>query len=239
MTPEEFSALAASRHSTRDFRPDPIPQETLDEILADATSAPSWSNTRPFMVALATGDKAERLKEAYLDIFDRSLPAQHKNLVGTAKFVVSGGLPDGDYPVMAPYPDDLKPYSVQVGRGLYGHLGIARDDREGRDAQNRHNFEAFGAPVIGLVFVHKGLMPFAALDAGLMLQTLFLSAKAHQVDSCPLGVLAAWRHPADREFEIPKNYKLITGFALGYASDHPINDFWAERRPIRMVASKH
>lgn len=72
-----------------------------------------------------------------------------------------------------------------------------------------------------------------------MLQTLFLSAflsaKTHGVDSCPLGVLATWRRPLDAEFEVPKNYGLITGFALGYASNNPVNDFRAERRPMRLV----
>ena len=81
-------------------------------------------------------------------------------------------------------------------------------------------------------------MPFAALDAGIMLQTLFLSAKAHGVDSCPLGVLATWRRPFDAEFEAPADYRLITGFALGYASDAPVNDFRAERRPVRLVPTR-
>ena len=117
-------------------------------------------------------------------------------------------------------------------------MGIGRKDREARDAAARRNCEAFGAPVIGFVLVHEGLMPFAALDAGIMLQTLFLSAKAHGVDSCPLGVLATWRRPFNAEFEAPSDYRLITGFALGYASEAPVNDFRAERRPVRLVPSR-
>jgi len=58
MNPEAFSELVASRHSVRDFRADPVPPEVIEEILEDARQAPSWSNTRPFMVALATGEQA-------------------------------------------------------------------------------------------------------------------------------------------------------------------------------------
>ena len=58
MNPEAFSDLATARHSVRDFRPDPVPSQVLDAILDDARQAPSWSNTRPFMVALATGEQA-------------------------------------------------------------------------------------------------------------------------------------------------------------------------------------
>ena len=238
MTTESFSDLAASRHSVRDFLPDPVPDELLDAILDDARQAPSWSNTRPFMLALATEERANRLRGAYVAEFDKTLSVQHRERGAMARLVLTGNLPDGDYKVWAPYPSDLKPHQVAVAKGLYDHLGIAREDHEARDAANRRNCEAFGAPVMGFVLIHKGLMPFAALDAGIMLQTLFLSAKAHGVDSCPLGILAAWRGPLDAEFEIPDDYRLITGFALGYASGEPVNDFRAERRPVRLAAPR-
>lgn len=54
-TAPDFSALAASRRSIRAYTDQQIPQDILDAILKDATTAPSWSNTRAFRVALATG----------------------------------------------------------------------------------------------------------------------------------------------------------------------------------------
>ena len=238
MNPDAFSDLAAARYSVRDFRPDPVPTEIVEEILEDTRQAPSWSNTRPFMLALATGERADRLRAAYIAEFDVTLPVQHKKRGAMVRLALSGKAPDGDYRTWAPHPADLLPHSQAVGSQLYAHMGIARQDRKARDAAVRRNCEAFGAPVIGFVLVHKGLMPFAALDAGIMLQTLFLSAKAHGVDSCPLGVLATWRRPFDAEFEAPANYRLITGFALGYASDAKINEFRAERRPVRLVPTR-
>ena len=238
MNPDAFSDLAAARYSVRDFRPDPVPTEIVEEILEDTRQAPSWSNTRPFMLALATGERADRLRAAYIAEFDVTLPVQHKKRGAMVRLALSGKAPDGDYRTWAPHPADLLPHSQAVGSQLYAHMGIARDDRKARDAAVRRNCEAFGAPVIGFVLVHKGLMPFAALDAGIMLQTLFLSAKAHGVDSCPLGVLATWRRPFDAEFEAPADYRLITGFALGYASDAPVNDFRAERRAVRLVPTR-
>ena len=233
-----FSRLAISRHSVRDFRPDPVPTEVVEEILNDARQAPSWSNTRPFMLALATGERADRLRAAYVAEFDATLPVQHKKRGAMIRLLLSGRAPNGDYRTWAPYPADLLPHSQAVGGRLYAHMGIARQDREARDAAARRNCEAFGAPLIGFVLIHKRFMPFAALDAGIMLQTLFLSAKAHGVDSCPLGVLATWRRPFDAEFEAPADYRLITGFALGYASDERVNDFRAERRAVRLVPTR-
>ncbi|WP_026460387.1 nitroreductase [Schaalia suimastitidis] len=238
MDADIFSALAASRRSVRDFRPDPVAPEVLEAILNDARTAASWSNTRPYMLAIATGEQAERIKAAYVAEFDASLKAQHKDPVAMAKMVAKRQLPDGDFPVTAKYPEDLRPASVEVGVGLYSHLGIQRGDTQARDDQNRRNFVAFGAPVVGFVFIHKDFQPFSAHDAGIMLATLMLSAKARGLDTCGLGSLAIWRRPVDAEWDIPKHYGLMTGFALGYASDDHVNRFEATRPPLRMVSPK-
>lgn len=239
MNHRDFSELIRARHTVRDFRDEPIGGEVLDDILDDARYAPSWSNTRPYCLAVATGERLERLRAAYVKAFDDSLGLQHRAPSALVKGVLTRkGMPDGDYPAWKGYPDDLKPRSVQVGKQLYTHLGIARDDREARDAATRRNCEFFGAPAVVWLFIHDGMLPFSAQDAGLMLQTLVLSAKAHGVDTCGLGTLAVWRHPVEAEFEIPEHYKLITGLALGYASDHPVNDFRAEHPPLVLLNAR-
>lgn len=232
MLAADFANLIRSRHSVRDFRDDPIPPEILDAILDDARHAPSWSNTRPYCVAVASGAQLDRLRGAYLRAFDRSLPLQRGGWWAKAKAILRGGYPDADYPTWKPYPPALRERSVTVGVGLYQQLGIARGDHAARDAQARRNCEFFGAPTVLWVFAHDRLMPFAAHDAGLMLQTLMLAAQARDVGSCPLGVLATWRHPVDAEFDIPAHYKLITGLALGYPSEAAVNDFRAEHPPL-------
>jgi nitroreductase len=54
--PQDFSQFLALRRSTRDFLSTPVPQEILEQILKDSLTAPSWSNTRPFKVAVASDD---------------------------------------------------------------------------------------------------------------------------------------------------------------------------------------
>ena len=148
-------------------------------------------------------------------------------------------VPDGDYPVRKRYPDELRPAQIEVAKLLYGIYGVERGDIEGRNRVNRRNVTAFDAPVMGFVFVHEDMLPWSAMDAGLMLQTLFLSAKSRGVDSCPIGFLAIWREPVEAEFEIPEGYQLITGFALGYADpEAPINAMQAPRPPIQLLDGK-
>lgn len=233
ISPEDFSAFISSRRSTRDFKPDPIPEALLERVLADAKWGASWTNTQPYFLAIASGEKRNRLAAAYLKLFDASLPLQHKQKLAWLKLLLfRRGYPDGDFKTWQAYPKELQPYRFKVGAGLYSHLGIARDDRASRDAQWRRNCEFFGAPTVMLVFVHEGLLPFSAQDAGIMLQSLMLSAHANGLSTCALGVLATWRSPADAEFDIPTGYKLITGLAIGYGSDAPINTFNAGRREI-------
>ncbi|SMO79797.1 nitroreductase [Propioniciclava tarda] len=235
MLAEDFSALARQRYSVRDFRPDPIPDAVLDAILGDAAFSPSWSNTRPYCLAVASGERKDRLKDAYVKAFTEALPLQRKEPAAILRATLLRRWPDADYKTWGRYPDALRERSVKVGKGLYTHLGIAREDRAARDAKAQRHLEFHGAPTVGFVFVHEGLMPFAALDAGLMLQTLFLSATAHGLGSCALGVLTTWRHPVDAEFDVPKDYKLITGFLLGYPSEHPVNAFRAEHPPVEQA----
>ena len=128
MNPEAFSDLAAARHSVRDFRPDPVPGEVLDAILDDARQAPSWSNTRPFMVALATGERADRLRAAYVAEFDATLPVQHKERGAMARLVLSGRAPDGDYRTWALYPAELLPHSQAVSQLSYSPLLLWREN---------------------------------------------------------------------------------------------------------------
>ena len=233
MDASEFSKFLASRRSTRDFLPTPVPQDTIDAILTDAMTAPSWSNTRPYMVAVATGDVRDRISTELLRRWEVARKALNGSWWDKILFVLRrDALPSSDYHVYRPYPKDLLPRSQKIGRELYTHLGIPRGDREARDAQWARNFDLFGAPVALFVFTHKGLPTYSASDAGLFMENLMLSAHARGLGTCAEGALAIWSTPVKKEFDVPKNYKLLCGIALGYPSTGKANTFGAERLPI-------
>ncbi|PFG15594.1 nitroreductase [Propionicimonas paludicola] len=238
MQSKDFSELVQARYSVRDFRPDPIPADVLAEILDDARHAPSWSNTRPYLLAVASGDRTDRLRAAYLARFDESLELRHRERGAFLRAWLRRTLPDGDFPTWKRYPDELRKRSVKVGVGLYQQLGIVRGDRDGRDAHARRNLAFFGAPTVAFLLVHEDLLPFSAHDGGLMLQTLMLSATAHGVGSCAMGELATWRSPLETEFDLDPKYKLVTGLALGYPSDAPVNQFRAEHLPVPQAPTR-
>lgn len=227
---DDISQFLASRRSTRDFLPTPIPQEILDQILRDALTAPSWSNTRPFKVAVASGPQRERISAEFLSRWKVLSRIMRKGLVNKLRIIYSRyGLPTSNFSIAKPYPAELKPRAEMVGKGLYETFGVARGDRDARDEQWARNYSFFGAPVELFIYIHKSLHIYAASDAGLMMQNLMLSAHSHGLGTCAQGAVAVWDDVVRKEFDISKDYRLLCGIAIGYPSESPINEFKANR----------
>lgn len=219
MNAEQFQELIESRNSTRDFNSKEVPSDLLDEILQEGMNAPSWSNTRPYLVAVAEGAQRDRISDALVARLREN--AEVKGL---------GHNPDFTHEI--PYPEGLIDRSRKVGVGIYETLGIDRSDKEARFKFMERNYEFFGAPVALFFFTHRGLDHFGTLDLGLYMQTVMLSAKAHGIGTCPQGFLGNYPDIIKAEFDVPEDYALVCGMSVGYASDHPINSWRAERLPV-------
>lgn len=216
---EEFQQLAKSRRSTRDFLPKSVSEDLLHEILQDGVTAPSWSNTRPFMIAVATGEQRDRISSKLIARLreNREVPGMGNN---------------PDFKHESPYPPGLIERSQRVGKGIYDTLGIDRADAASRFRFLERNYEFFGAPVALFFFSHRGLDHFGTLDLGLYMQTVMLSAQSLGLGTCAQGYLGNYPDIIKAEFEVPEEYALVCGMSLGYPSDHPINSWQAERLPI-------
>ena len=236
---DDFSEFLSSRRSTRDFLPTPIPQQILNQILKDSLTAPSWSNTRPFKVAVATGEVRDRISTEFLLRWDVLSKIMRKGILNKLRIVFSRyGLPTSNRLIAKPYPADLKPRAERVGREMYEHFGVQRGDRAGRDQQWAKNYSFFGAPVELFIYVHKSLHVYAASDAGLMMQNLMLSAHAHGLGTCAQGAVGIWDDVVRKEFDVPKGYRLLCGISIGYPSDSSINAFRANRIEVEELILK-
>ncbi len=227
---QDFSNFLASRRSTRDFLPTPVPQEIIDQILKDSLTAASWSNTRPFKVAVATGEVRDRISSEFLSRWAALSQILRKGFRSKLRIIFSRyGLPTSNRSIAKPYPAELKPRSERVGKELYEVFGVKRGDRAARDQQWAKNYSFFGAPVELFIYIHKSLHIYAASDAGLMMSNLMLSAHSHGLGTCAQGAVAVWDDVVRKEFNISKDYRLLCGIALGYPSDSPVNSFRAHR----------
>ena len=237
--PEDFSQFLASRRSTRDFLTTPVPAEIVEQILKDSLTAPSWSNTRPFKVAVASGDVRDRISAEFLSRWGVLSKIMRKGVLNKLRIVYSRyGLPTSNRSIARPYPAELKPRAERVGREMYESFGVTRGDRTARDQQWAKNYSFFGAPVELFIYVQKSLHIYAASDAGLMMQNLILSAHAHGLGTCAQGAVAIWDDVVRKEFDVPKSYRLLCGISLGYPSESSINDFRANRLEVEELTLK-
>ena len=235
----EFSDVIRARHSVRAFTDQPVSDDQLQALLNLATTAPSWSNTQPYQIAIARGKVLESLRQELPLRFDKLAELQKASMVKKAlAWFRKDGIPDGDFRPVVDYPEDLQPRRVATGRGLYELLDIGRQDKQARHEQMRDNFRFFNAPVAIFVFIHEGLGVYSALDAGIFLQNLMLAATDAGLGTCAQGALGLWRSPLEQHFQLPDNYKLLCGLSLGYEADNRINEFRPERQPLSELLIK-
>lgn len=209
------------RISTRQFRPDPLPESLVRGILATASRAPSGGNLQPWKVIAVAG------------------PARDA-VVALARGCLGAGPPDetGDRPI---YPPNLwEPYRTRryrLGEDMYAKLGLGREDRMGRLLHLARNFELFGAPV-GLFFVIDERMGHGQwAHLGMFMQSVALVACERGLASCFQEAWAQLRRTLGRHFELPEHEMVYCGMALGYADETaPVNQLRSARAPIEEFA---
>ncbi len=209
-----------SRRSVRRFLPTPVPRETVEEILAVASRAPSGTNVQPWRVRALAGAARERLCEA----------------------IVAAHAAGANNPEFAYYPRKwFEPYLARrrkVGWDLYGLLGIGRDDKARMHAQHARNYRFFDAPV-GLIFtVHRDLEDGSLIDYGMFLQNIMTAARARGLDTCPQAAWMEFPRQIAAVLAIPAEERLVCGMALGHADpDAPENRLVTEREPVAGFAT--
>ena len=200
----------AARRSVRAFLPDPVPRDTIAEILEVAARAPSGVNTQPWKVHVLTGPALKAMSQAITAVFDD--PVASKDHV----------------PDFNSYPDEwVAPYvnrRRQVGWDLYGLLGIRKGDAERMHAQVRRNYEFFGAPA-GLIFVIDRVMARGGvLDCGMYMQNVMLAAKARGLDTCPQAAFSTFHRVIRDQLGLLPEQMVICGMSLGRADPHAIEN---------------
>ena len=213
-------AAIHSRMSVRAFLPKAVPRETLEQLLAIASRAPSGTNTQPWKVYVLQGGSRDSLVGKVCAAHDAiranpELAAQYKE--------------EYDY-----YPEKwVSPYidrRRENGWGLYGLLGIGKGDKDKMHAQHQRNYKFFDAPV-GLMFTLDRVMGRGSLvDYGMFMQNIMVAARGHGLHTCPQ---AAWNGFA--KIILPHigagdDEMLVCGMALGYADESAlVNTFRTPR----------
>ena len=214
MAAMNFSDLLSRRFSCRAFKPDPVPRDTIEAILAMAQKTASWNNVQPWHVHVIGGQRLEAFREAMLDAYEHAQPAP-------------------DFPWPKEYHGVYQQRRRECGFGLYAAVGIAKGDRVASARQARENFRFFGAPHVAIVTSDAALDVYGAVDAGAYVSNFMLAATSLGVATIAQGALAS-RSPVIREFlQLPDDRKILCGISFGYCDEaQPVNAFRTTRAGI-------
>jgi nitroreductase len=208
-----------SRRSIRAYLPTPVPRQTIEEILAVASRAPSGTNTQPWKVYVLTGAARQRLSASICAAHDD--PAQRAQ--HTEEYAY--------YPTewRSPYVDRRR----KVGWDLYSLLGIGKADKARMHAQHARNYAFFDAPV-GLIFTIDRVMQQGSwLDYGMFLQSVMVAARARGLDTCPQAAFTQFHRIISEELPLPPEEMVVCGMALGHADPKAVeNTLVTEREPV-------
>ncbi|CAB5716020.1 NADH dehydrogenase [Delftia tsuruhatensis] len=209
-------ALVHARRSVRAYRPDPVPDLLLRQLLASARQAPSGGNLQPGQFTLVRGKLRDTLTQALLADWQAGTPEREDY---------------GYFP--RPMPMALRKRQAASAQALYGALGVAREDRAGRDAQFGRNYRFFDAPMALVVTIDARFGAGGYMDLGMALYGLQLAAAAQGLGSCAIGALASYPDTVRRVLDLPPAEHIVCGLALGWPDEAaPVNRTQTTRAPL-------
>ena len=209
---ETFTDILKSRYSCRAFRPDPVPDDVITQIITAARHVPSWCNAQPWQVTITKGAATETFRDVMMTAASTGTPPQ----------------PDLDWP--SKYSGAYAERRRTCGYQLYDAVGIEKSDRAGRMAQMLRNYALFDAPHVAIIHSPAELGPYGAMDSGGFVTAFALAATALGVASIPQAAIAGYAPLVRDHFDIADDRLVLCAISFGYADkDAPINQFRTER----------
>jgi len=197
------------RHSVRAFLPDAVEKEKLDAIFAAASRTPSWANSQPWEVFVATGETLGRIKAAYMQKYEEKAPSEPET----------------------PRPKQWSQSAINHQKQL--RPDMERDCGEAAAQFGLLNQVMFNAPAVIYICMDKVLSEWSLYDIGAYSQSLMLTAAEEGLGTIPAITLMHYPDVLRRELRIPDSLKLTIGIAIGYEDrNNRINNFVSERSPV-------
>ena len=212
------------RKSIRAFLPDPIPKQTVADILTVASHSPSGVNQQPWEFAVVTGTKLNELRKKNTELLTDGVPEQR------------------DYaPHEKPRDSVYRKRQVAIAVQMYKALGIARHDSLKRFEWLVKGLRYFEAPVSIIIFTDDCLpMTSPLVDIGAVIQSICLTALTFGLGTCIQNQGIKFSDMLRDELKIPKNKRIVTSISLGYPDwSHPVNKIQSTRESIDHLTIWH
>jgi len=209
----EFEKVVTARHSVRNFSDQAVSETTIRNIVQLAQHAPSWVNSQPWKVYVATAKPLQEIKTAFLKNETDGLKSQP------------------DFPVM--HRDDWSS-DTQANMKQWRHEIVHHfENFDQAHAKMTDASETLDhSPVILYLTIPKNSSLWSVFDAGSFAQTIMLAAKDKGLDTIPTYNSVRYPETVRQILNIPTDETLVVGISLGYQKDALINTYQSKREPV-------
>lgn len=202
-----------TRRSIRAFLDTPVDLATITRVMDTARWAASGCNYQPWEASIVTGQPLKDLQ---------------------AK-IIANGPQAAEYDWAAPGQEEAYKARLDgVSAGMFGAMGIARDDGAGRMAAMAKNATSFDAPAVMFVYFPRLMKEPQWSDVGMWLQTVALLLREEGLDSCFQEFMALYANTIRDFLGLDhERYMFFCGMAIGYRDpEAPVNNFERQRVPL-------
>ncbi len=213
----EFDDVIMGRRSIRGYKPDPVPRELIEEVIALAMRAPSSMNTQPWNFTVVTGEPLDRIRAGNTERNLAGIPHSREFRIGKAFAGVH------------------RDRQVGVAKQLFSAMDIARDDAAKRQDWVLRGFRQFDAPVCVIITYDRDVdgsddTPF---DCGAVTTALVNAAWSRGLGAV-INSQGIMQSPVVREHAgIPDDQVIMKAVALGWPEDSfPANAVVSERKSV-------
>lgn len=217
----EFDDVLLGRRSIRGYKPDPVPKALIREILQLAMRSPSSMNTQPWNFTVVTGETLNRIRAGNTERNLAGVPHSREFRIGHA------------------FEGVHRERQVGVAKQLFAAMGIAREDKEGRQDWVLRGFRQFDAPVCIIITYDRELAdsddtPF---DCGAVTTALVNAAWSRGLGAV-INSQGIMQSPVVREHaNIPEGQVIMKAVAMGWPDDSfPANAVVSERKSVDEAA---
>lgn len=209
------SEAILTRHATRLFDPEKkIAPATLKKIIHLAQYSPSWVDSQPWKVYIATGNTLKKIKETHRQNVEQKVeakpdwPTTHRK--DWADFPRNNMARHNEATTKFWQDDALK--------------GITRPELQAR---------LYDAPALCYLTIPQNSNQWSNYDLGAFGQTIMLAAKGMGIDSMPAYEIVKYPASIRRIMNIPADEWIAMGIALGYGDmNTKVNNYRAPRVPL-------
>ena len=208
----EFKEILNKRHSSRSFTEKKIDKKDLKEIALEAQKVPSWGNSQPWKAFIATGETLENIRKEYME-------RGEKGIKGNSDYI----------------PTDTETWHEFLKKHMESFYKKILSLPDASMVGGQFQWELFKAPAVAYFAIPKRATRYSVLDLGTFVQTFILSATDKGIDSVHAYQLIKYPDILRKYMNIPEDFDIVTGVALGYENDHPVNKIKSERESIEEV----